>query len=183
MIFGLGKLFGGGESAQTPKQLGYETPEGLQFLQNYLQNDSKFADMNSAFRDGLNSTIGSDVGRNIVQNSFSPQMSRFGSDEEISYLYDAAERAGATNNANELRNFTSQFLAMTPAGQEQDMTPYYGNQGYLGATVRNEDGTYGGQRVFGDNEEMYTKAKNLIATSTDVAEGYLARLGARGGFT
>ena len=83
MIFG---LFGGNKPAQSPQQLGYKTPEGMEFLQDYLQNDSKFEDMNSAFRDGLNSTIGSDVGRNIVQNSFSPQMSRFGTDEEISYL-------------------------------------------------------------------------------------------------
>ncbi len=183
MIFG---LFGGNKPAETPKQLGYETPEGLEYLQNYIQNDSKFADMNSAFRDGLNSTIGSDVGRNVVQNSFSPLMSRFGSDEEINYLYDAAERAGAADNPNELRNFTSQYLAMTPEGQRQNMAPYRGNQAYLGETVRTEDGTYGGQAVFGDpelNKEMYAKAKNLIATSTDVAEGYLARLGARGGFT
>jgi len=180
MIFG--GLFGN-KPAQAPQQLGYEPNDATQYLMDYLQNGSKFSSSNEAFRDNLNSTLGQDVGVNVVQGAFAPMMSRYGDEGEINSLYNAARLAGAADNANELRNFTSQYLAMTPAGQEQDMSPYYNNQSYLGATVRKADGTYGGQRVFGDNEEMYTKAKNLIGTSTDLAQNYLAKLGAKGGFS
>jgi hypothetical protein len=180
MIFG---LFGGNKPAESPEQLGYEPNEATQYLMDYLQNGSKFSSSNEAFRDNLNSTLGTERGVNVVGAAFAPQMSRYGSEEEINSLYNAARLAGAADNPNELRNFTSQYLAMTPAGQAQDMSPYYNNQSYLGATARDAKGEYVGQRVFGNNEEMYTKAKDLIGTSTDLAQNYIAKLGAKGGFS
>ena len=183
MIFGLDKLFGGGKSAESPKQLGYEPNEATQYLMDYLQGGSKFSSSNEEFRNSLNSTLGQDVGLNVVQTTFAPMMSRYGNEGEIGSLYNAARLAGAADNPNELRNFTSQYLAMTPAGQEQDMTPYYANQGRLGPTVRRADGTYGGQDVFLGDEEKYKAADAITNAGNKVALNYLAKLGAKGGFS
>ncbi len=183
MIFGLDKLFGGGQSAQAPKELGYEPNEATQYLMDYLQNGSKFASSNEAFRDNLTSTLGQDVGVNVVQSTFAPMMSRYGSEGEINSLYNSARLAGAADNANELRNFTSQYLAMTPAGQEQDMSPYRNNQSYLGPTIRREDGTYGGQDVFLGDKKKYAAANKTMDAANEVASNYLSKLGAKGGFS
>ena len=180
MIFG---LFGGNKPAQAPKQLGYEPNAATEYLMDYLQDGSKFSSANEEFRDSLNSTLGQDVGLNVVQTTFAPMMSRYGNKEEIDSLYNAARLAGAADNPNELRNFTSQYLAMTPAGQQQDMTPYYNNQSYLGPTIRNEDGTYGGQDVFLGDEEKYKAADATMNAANKVASNYLAKLGAKGGFS
>ena len=179
MIFG---LFGGNKPAQAPKQLGYDN-SATEYLRKYLEGGSKFSTANEEFRDSLNSTLGEDVGRNVVQTTFAPMMSRFGNEGEIDSLYNYARLAGAADNPNELRNFTSQYLAMTPAGQEQDMTPYYGNQSYLGPTIRREDGTYGGQDVFLGDEEKYAAADATMNAANKVASNYLAKLGAKGGFS
>ena len=179
MIFG---LFGGNKPAQAPEELGYKPNAATEHLMNYLQDGSKFSSANEKFRDSLNSTLGQDVGLNVVQTTFAPMMSRYGNEGEIGSLYNAARLAGAADNPNELRNFTSQYLAMTPAGQQQDMTPYYNNQSYLGPTIRNEDGTYGGQDVFLGDEEKYKAADAIMNAGNKVASNYLAKLGAKGGF-
>ena len=179
MIFG---LFGGNKPAESPEELGYEPNEATQYLMDYLQDGSKFTSSNEAFRDSLGETIGEDVGRNVVQGAFAPLMNRLGRAGEVGYLYDTARRAGAADNPNELRNFTSQYLAMTPAGQEQDMTPYYNNQSYYGPTIRREDGTYGGQDVFLGDKEKYAAADATVNAANKAAANYLAKLGAKGGF-
>ena len=180
MIFG---LFGSNKSAESPKELGYEPNEATQYLMDYLQNGSKFSSSNEAFREGLNSTLGQDVGVNVVQSAFAPMMSRYGSEGEINSLYNSARLAGAADNANELRNFTSQYLAMTPAGQQQDMSPYYNNQARLGPTIRREDGTYGGQDVFLGDKKKYEAANKTMDAANDLAANWLGRLGAKGGFS
>jgi hypothetical protein len=178
MIFGLFE----NKSAQSPEQLGYDPNPATDYLINYLEDGSKFSTANEAFRDSLDETIGEDVGRNVVQGAFAPLMNRLGRAGEVGYLYDTARRAGAADNPNELRNFTSQYLAMTPAGQEQDMTPYYNNQSYYGPTIRREDGTYGGQDVFLGDEEKYAAADATVNAANKAAANYLAKLGAKGGF-
>ena len=183
MIFGLDRLFGGPKPAQAPEELGYKPNAATAYLMDYLQNGSKFSSANEEFRNSLNSTLDKGTGWNVVQTTFAPMMSRFGNEGEIGSLYNAARLAGAADNPNELRNFTSQYLAMTPAGQEQDMTPYYNNQGRLGPTVRRADGTYGGQDVFLGDEEKYKAADAITNAGNKVALNYLAKLGAKGGFS
>ena len=179
MIFG----FGGNKPAESPKELGYEPNEATQYLMDYLQNGSKFASSNEAFRKGLNSTLSQDVGVNVVQGAFAPMMSRYGNEEEINSLYNAARLAGAADNPNELRNFTSQYIAMSPAGQERDMTPYDINKARLGPTIIREDGTYGGQDVFLGDKKKYAAANKTMDAANDLAANWLGRLGAKGGFS
>ena len=135
------------------------------------------------FKDILNYKIGPIDARNTIQNTLAPMLSRFGDEEEVNYLYDAADRAGVLNNPNELRNFTTQYIAMTPEGRQKDMSPYYANQARLGPTLTDKDGYYIGQDVFLGDKKKYEAANRTIDAANDLAANTIARLGGKGTFT
>ena len=135
------------------------------------------------FKDILNYKIGPIDAKNSIQNTLAPMLSRFGDEDEVNYLYDAADAAGVLNNPNELRQFTSQYIAMTPEGRQKDMTPYYANQASYGPTLTDEDGYYIGQDVFLGDKKKYKAVDDTINATNSLVANTLAKMGAKGTFT
>ena len=135
------------------------------------------------FKDILNYKIGPVDAKNSIQDILVPMLSRYGDEDEVNYLYDAADRAGVLNNPNELRNFTSQYIAMTGEGRQKDMSPYDSLRTRYGPTLTDEDGYYIGQDVFLGDKKKYAAANKIMDSANDLAANTIARLGGKGTFT
>lgn len=137
------------------------------------------------FEDLLNYQLGGERARGIIGDAFATNYFRPGEQREIEGYYQAAERAGVTNNPNELRNFMTQRLARSPEGESKrpfDQAQYQ-MAAYYGAPLRDTQGNNTGQyAVFGRSKDSVGRvagARESLSESDKFVKDRLAKMGSR----